>query len=344
MRSKKNWSLKQQAFFLSRLSSLLDKGYTLNEALHFLYVNESKERKEDLFNSIQQLSAGNSFRQVLTFIHFHRDVLSYLYFAEKHGDLEFALRECSAMLDRKVTNTEKFMKILRYPVFLLITVGLILTIVQAVVTPQFNQLYETMNIEASFFSIFLLIVFGLLKWTGIAVGILLTVSIVYYILFFRRKPIDVKMHIIYRIPIIRKVMSMFNSYFFAMQLSTLLKGGLSTFESLRVFQSQSFIPFFKMEGDYLIEKLKTGEKLHMMIKERGYYEPELSLVILHGQANGKLARELYTYSQLLMESVDTRLAKVMAMLQPIIFGFVGIIVLFVYLSMLLPMYKMMETI
>ncbi|UPG64537.1 type II secretion system F family protein [Metabacillus endolithicus] len=118
---------------------------------------------------------------------------------------------------------------------------------------------------------------------------------------------------------------------------------MSTFESLKVFESQNLLPFFKVEAGYLIQQLRAGEQLHHIIGERCFYEKELSLVILHGQANGQLSRELYTYSQLIIDKLEQKMVKVMAIVQPAIYGFVGIIVLFVYLSMLLPMYKMMES-
>jgi competence protein ComGB len=119
---------------------------------------------------------------------------------------------------------------------------------------------------------------------------------------------------------------------------------MSTFESLKIFETQNILPFYRLEAIHLIGKLKTGVQFHQIIEERGFYEKELSLVILHGQANGQLSRELYMYSQLVIEKLENKIVKAMTIIQPAIYAFVGIVVLFVYLSMLLPMYKMMENI
>jgi competence protein ComGB len=323
---------------------MLEKGYTLNEALNFLHVNESGSKKEDLFECMTQLSAGHTFRKAISNLHFHRDVISYLYFAEQHGDMEFALRESSEILNKKMTHLEKLSKILRYPIFLILTVIVILTIVQSVITPQFQQLYDSMNIETSFFSIFLLIVFTVLKWFGIGSICLGVIIICYYLISFKKKTIEEQMTFLLKIPIMNKIFIMFHSYFFSLQLSNLLRGGLSTFESLKVFETQNIIPFYQIEAVQLIKKLKTGAQLHQIIDERGFYEKELSLVILHGQANGQLARELYMYSQFVIEKLESKIVKAMTIIQPTIYAIVGIIVLFVYLSMLMPMYKMMENI
>ncbi|MCM3161762.1 competence type IV pilus assembly protein ComGB [Metabacillus litoralis] len=343
MKIKKKWNLKDQLSLLKRLSSLLDKGYTLNEALQFLHVNEQGYKKADLQQCISYLSSGNSFRTALSSLHFHRDVLSYLYFAEQHGDLEFSLKECSGILDKKLTQFDKLTKLLRYPIFLLSTVAIILLMIQFVITPQFEQLYASMNIETSFFSLFLLIVFNGIKLSGILLIVAVSAIVYYFFSIFKKQPADAQMNTIIKIPILKRIFVISHSYFFALQLSNLLKGGMSTFESLKVFESQNLLPFFKVEAGYLIQQLRAGEQLHHIIGERCFYEKELSLVILHGQANGQLSRELYTYSQLIIDKLEQKMVKIMEVVQPAIYGFVGMIVLFVYLSMLLPMYKMMES-
>ncbi|PMC39613.1 type II secretion system F family protein [Bacillus sp. UMB0899] len=338
----KKWTLYDQTMILKRLSSLLDKGYTLNEALNFIYLNEHGSKRMDLLQCLNQLSSGNSLRKALSQLHFHRDVISYLYFAEQHGDLEFSLRECSEILQKKITQFDKLTKLLRYPLFLLISVGIILTIVHFIISPQFEQLYQSMNIETSFFSVFLIVVFSALKWLSL-LAVAFSIGLVsYYFFVFRKKSVEERMMLLVKIPLIRRLFMILHSYFFSLQLSNLLKGGMSTLESLKVFQNQDLLPFFKVEGNHLISRLSEGEQLHTIIEERGFYEKELSLVILHGQANGQLSRELYTYSQLIIEKLEQSIIKIMTMIQPVIYAFVGIIVLFVYLSMLMPMYKMME--
>lgn len=344
MKIKHVWSIKEQATLLKRLSTLLEKGYTLNEALNFLYVNEKGKKKDDLNICLSQLTAGYSLRKAFTILRFHRDVLSYLYFAEEHGDLEFALKEGSEILHKKITHLDQLFKILRYPIFLIITVFVILGFVQSVITPQFEQLYSSMNIESSFFSQFLLLIFSSLRWLATFVFMSFIVLVIYYFTSYKKKSSEEKMNIILKIPILKSFFVMIFSYFFALQLSNLLRGGMSIFESLKTFEKQRIMPFYQVEAKILIQKLKAGTGLHQIIYERDFYEKELSQVILHGQANGQLARELYMYSQFVIERLESKLNRITMVIQPTIYGFVGIIVLFVYLSMLLPMYKMMESI
>ncbi|MED4400919.1 competence type IV pilus assembly protein ComGB [Metabacillus fastidiosus] len=342
MKIKKSWKVKDQANFLKRLSDLLERGYTLNEGLTFLQLNETGTRKEELFICIQRLAKGDSLRAALTELQFHRDVLSYLYFAEQHGDLQFALKESSGMLMKKMIQMDKLMKLLRYPIFLLFTIIIILSIVNTVIMPQFQQLFGTMNIEPSFFSVFLLTVFDLFKWLFFILLFFILCLGLYYFFDFKKKQADDQMSILLNIPIFNKLLRMFNSYFFAVQLSNLLRGGLSIFESLTIFKKQNMLPFFKMEAAFIIEQLRKGERLESIMEENHFYERELGHVILHGQANGQLARELYTYSQFIIDQLEAKILKMITVIQPTIYILVGLVILFVYLSMLLPMYEMIE--
>lgn len=342
MMIKKSWKMKDQASFLNRLNDLCEKGYTLKDGLLFLQLNETGYKKEDLSLCIQRLAKGDSLRAALAELQFHRDVLGYLYFAEQHGDLQFALKESSNMLKKKMIQVEKLMKLLRYPIFLIFTIIIILFIVNTVIMPQFEKLYEAMNVEPSFFSIFLLVLFDFSKWFLFIFLFMICLSSLYYFVGFKKKQADEQMSLLLNIPILNKFLKMFNSYFFSLQLSNLLKGGLSTFESFKIFENQNMLPFFKIEATCIIEQLKKGERLESIVEDRRFYEKELAHVILHGQANGKLARELYTYSQLIIEQLEEKILKMITVIQPAIYILVGCVILFVYLSMLLPMYEMIE--
>ncbi|MDQ0231967.1 competence type IV pilus assembly protein ComGB [Metabacillus malikii] len=344
MKNKRKWSLKDQALLLKRLSDLLEKGYTLNEALNFISVNEKGRQKDDLLNCVSNLAEGYSLRYGLTNLYFHRDVLSYLYFAEQHGNMEFALKESSIMLYKKIAHYDKLTKILRYPIFLIFTVAVILIFIQSVITPQFNHLYTSMNIEVSIFSMILSQSFLYLRWSMLIAAIFLLLFLIYYFIRFRKYTAERKMRLIVKIPILKTYVKMMLSYYLSLQISILLRGGMSIYDCLKIFTTQSIIPFFQEEANTFIHQLKAGQKFNDIIYEREFYEDELSQVILHGQANGQLARELYMYSQFVIEKIDTSINKIITYIQPTVYLFVGIIVLFVYLSMLMPMYKMIDSI
>ncbi|MDQ0858403.1 competence type IV pilus assembly protein ComGB [Bacillus sp. V2I10] len=342
MKIKKKWLIKDQAMFLKRLSDLLEKGYTLNEAMKFTSIDLNEEKKQAVFFCLRELSKGVPVRTAFEKLRFHNEVLSYLYFAERHGDLETALREGGEMLNRKLVQHEKMKKVLQYPLFLFFTIGILLYISQSVIAPQFQQIYHSMNIKPSILTEILFMIFQGTKLFLIFILMLFVLGSIFYISYFKKLLPQEKMRIAIKIPLWKKFVILINSYYFSLQLSNLLKGGLSIYESLTVFENQNLLPFYRDEASWFIDHLKKGERFEGLVARNLFYEKELTQVIGHGQANGHLARELYTYSQFVLERLENKLMKWIMLIQPAAYFAVGMTVLMMYLSMILPMYHMME--
>lgn len=116
---KKTWSLSDQVVLLKRLGELLEKGYSLLQALEFLRFQLSLEKKVQLQHMIDGLKGGKSLHDSFHQLMFHQEMLSYLFYAEQHGDISFALQQGSALLYKKDKYRKDMMKIMQYPMFLL---------------------------------------------------------------------------------------------------------------------------------------------------------------------------------------------------------------------------------
>jgi competence protein ComGB len=329
-------------FFLLRTGEMIEKGYTLLEALSFIYLQLSPQQQKQMDEGIRQLTAGDPFYKVLESIGFQRNVISIHYFAERHGNLSFALKQSGDLLYRRVSQAEKISRVAKYPVFLIFVVGIMLYMIQSVIIPQFSGIYQSMNINASFAITFLFTLFNSLKYVLVLFVLLIVFCVIYYISVFRRRSPSSQMAFLIKLPFWGKQILLLNSYFISLQLSNLLKSGLSIYDSLKAFRDQSFLPFYQEEADEFIRRLKHGEDIGHVLKDRRYYDKDLAKVVKLGQINGQLDRELYTYSQFLIDYLERKAEKWAGILQPFIYGFVGIMIVVVYLSMLLPMYHMMN--
>ncbi|WP_243290544.1 competence type IV pilus assembly protein ComGB [Bacillus sp. FJAT-47783] len=341
---KSKWSLKKQAQVLKRISDLLEQGYSLNEAITFTMLHLPPPLKRDMKACVQTLTKGNSLRSALQQLGFHRHVLSYLYFAENYGDVKRALHESSRLLNKQLLHAEKAKQILRYPLFLLLFMGMILYAVETIIAPQFIQMYESMNVRSSIFLFLLLSLFDFLTASIIVIGIVCVLVIPFYFFVFRNYSATKQIAFILKIPLLKRIFMLYQSYYFSFQMSFLLKGGLSIFESLMLFNKQPLLPIYKEETERMISDLTKGRRLDEILSECSFFESELAAVVHHGQTSGRLDRELYTYSQMIVDRLEQSMMKIMSYIQPGIFLVIGILVLAVYLSIMLPMYQMMETV
>ncbi|MEH7384955.1 competence type IV pilus assembly protein ComGB [Bacillus sp. JJ1521] len=338
----KNWTLKEQSLYLSRIGNLLDQGYSFEQASQFLLFQLPEKHSQDIATIIESCKQGESLYTAFSKVGFHKDILGYIYFAEQHGDVSFALREGSAMLQKKLYHLEKGKKLFRYPLALLLFVGFMFTMIEKILLPQFESLFTSMNYEQTLISKFLLRLPELNRYMLLIFGLLVIIGLAYYFLHFqKRTPIE-KMKLLLKIPILKKVMIMFNSHFFSVQLSNLLKGGLSIFQALTMFEQQLHSPFFREEAKEMKMLLRAGNRFDEILRVREYYEVDLAMIILHGQSNGNLASELQHYSQYVMEKVEEKMIRILAIVQPILFAIIGIIIMLMYGAIMVPMFQLLN--
>ncbi|WP_121642897.1 competence type IV pilus assembly protein ComGB [Bacillus vallismortis] len=341
---RKTWPLKDQALLLKRLGEMMAGGYTLMDGLRLMKLQLNKRQAAALADAVTRLREGAPFYQVLKSLSFHKEAIGICYFAVTHGELPSAMIQSGELLERKLAQADELKRVLRYPLFLIFTVAVMFYMLQSIIIPQFSDIYQSMNMKTSRFTDMLFAFFQHIDLMVILTAFFAAGIGLYYWVVFKKKPPARQMLICVRIPFVGNLIRLFNSYFFSLQLSSLLQSGLSIYDSLNAFKQQTFLPFYRCEAEQVIERLKAGESIEAAICDSPFYEKDFSKVISHGQLSGRLDRELFTYSQFILQRLEHKAQKWTGILQPVIYGFVAAMILFVYLSMLLPMYQMMNQI
>ncbi|PGS55073.1 type II secretion system F family protein [Bacillus sp. AFS041924] len=142
---KRKLTYTEQAKLLKILSELLHKGYPLIQAIEFLTIQFPYDLKELIDKAKLSLLDGQSFIDFAKILGLHQDVLVYLHYAEKHGDLSFALNEGSFMLTKKIQHRAYIRKIMGYPLFLISILLLILFLFRNIIIPQYEMLFSTFH-------------------------------------------------------------------------------------------------------------------------------------------------------------------------------------------------------
>ncbi|TPV44015.1 competence type IV pilus assembly protein ComGB [Bacillus dicomae] len=341
---KKTWSLSDQVVLLKRLGELLEKGYSLLQALEFLQFQLSLEKKVQLQHMIDGLKGGKSLHDSFHQLMFHQEMLSYLFYAEQHGDISFALQQGSSLLYKKDKYRKDMMKIMQYPMFLAFFLIIMILIFNHVLLPQVDKVYSSFGSTAPLFTEQILSAIKLLPYLILITLFIVMIGCSLYMFYFRKFPHIKQVKIMLRIPLVKTFLILKHSHYFAIQLSGLLHGGLSVLEALTIIMEQKYNPFFQYEAGRIERQLIAGEPLQSIIAKSGYYEEELSYIITHGQANGNLAIELGDYSNLIMEKMEHKVKRMLVIIQPILFTCIGGIVVLMYLAMIMPMFQMMNSI
>ncbi|GMB07640.1 competence type IV pilus assembly protein ComGB [Thermolongibacillus altinsuensis] len=342
MRKRRKWNLSLQSLFFIQLGKLLEKGYSLSQAIEFLQIQQSPSRQEDLQICLAHLRAGSSLHEALAKIDFHCELIGYLFFAEQHGQIAYALMEAGNMAQMKVRYMEQLRKMMRYPFFLLSFSIIMFLAFQQVLLPQFSHLSSSFQVRSSSFSIVVLAIASSIPNFFFFLFLFFMLLFLVYFVYVRKLPLHTQIKILMNIPIVRQLVISLHSQLFSLQLSHLLKGGLSIYEALQVFERQSHLPLLQAEAKAIKDRLCEGEKLDQIIQSRNYYEEELAHVIRHGQSNGELVQELFHYSQFSLQKIENRLMKIIHIVQPTLLIIIGLFVVLMYMAILWPMFQLMN--
>lgn len=326
---------------LNRLAQLLDDGFSLQDALKFMAQYEEEPLRSKIWALYDDLLEGEPFIDGLLKIGYSREALMSVILYEKNGRLSEGLFLAADILKRKNDLITQMKRHFRYPIFLLLFIFFMMYVMYFYTIPQFQTYFEQLDQELPLMTELFLILMNVM--TNLAVFIPIVV-IALLIIFKWYKTNRSSAEIICRLvklPHIRQYIMKLVSLGFCMHLSPLLESGMSLKNSLHFCGENSLSLFFQHECQRISEELRNGISLDSSLKSTGFYSIELASVIQHSQGRNTLGRDLYHYQQYLYKNLLEFMQKRIHQFQFSLYFVVGVFILVLFLSILLPMYQMM---
>lgn len=280
----------------------------------------------------------------------HREIFDALYVSalktgEKTGDLPNVLARYQDYLRHRVALRKKISQALAYPTFLLIALGVILTVLFAFVMPRFVAMYADFGAQLPWATQLLIDMvehmpliapalavlaagmwFGWHSWTATESG---------------RMAVD---QLKEKIPYIGGINRTAAVAQLARSLSTLLGGGTPLVEAMRTTQESVTNRAYGTRLMRATQQVVEGGSLARAFKTEDLM-PETALKMVEvGEASGKLDGMLAEVAQFYEGSLDHRLARIMALIEPLLMLLMGILVGGTIIAMYLPIFNMAEVI
>lgn len=339
-----NGKLSKPAEFLVRLSVLLQEGYTFHEGLILILPYHMKGYEQKLQQIEEELKKGYGVSHIMKSLGFGHSILLPIVIAEVDGDLIRALKEVAGRVRRKTQKQQQIKKLLAYPAVLFSFLLLLLVAFRQFFLPNFEALtVMRANEQAGLVQLLPKLVAAipdlLLVLAVIAAALLLVIR--FWLK--RLSPVEVLRHIL-KVPHVKTFYSEMKTRDFAGELGSLLQSGLSMQSALAVLNEQTEDPILSVITRELSSHVIYGESLHGAIRLTDGLSPRLADFAKHGADTGYLSKELMLYSEHTTKQLEEKANKWIQVLQPALFGILAICILLSYLSILLPVYKMIDSI
>ena len=209
----------------------------------------------------------------------------------------------------------------------------------ALVIPQFENIYTSSNIKMDLQSIILIkSLYYIPKFISI-IFLLTLIGIGYISYTIKYKPNLFLKSLIY-IPKVRNYSKLYFSYRFSMELSLFLMSGFSLKTALEVMVEEDYDYYLTLFSKDILNELDQGIGFEDAIGKIKYFDKSMRKFVSHGKNNGLIDKELKLFSELMLDTFLTSLDKNLKKLQPILFGILAVVIVGLYMVILLPIFNM----
>jgi len=263
---------------------------------------------------------------------------------ERSGNLQEVLERYVSFQRISLTFKKKLITSLIYPCVLMVLVLGLVTFMFAYVVPQFALLYDQLGSKLPAMTVALL---SFSKWLNsnllwIALTVLVAAAAAYRLAQTERGRDFVDGFRI-KVPVFGKIWLKYQVALFSRTLSTLLTGGLPLVPSLETAARSISSRRVSKAVVESIATVREGKSLAESMVRTNIFPDLASEMITVGEQTGALPAMLNSVAEFFEEDVATALTASLALIEPIILIIMGVVVVFILISLYLPIFSLGAT-
>jgi len=342
----KRVSLVEKLMFTRNLSVMIAAGFSLHRALEVLAKQAKNASFEKVINNIiVSIKKGESFAETLTKYPkiFNGFFINMVRVGEKGGKLEEVLKNLAAYLKKEHDFRTKVKGAMAYPAVILIAMVLIGALMMIVVVPKITAMFEELGTDLPISTQIIMGISNFLKDNLLlGAGILIIIIFLLFKFFKTKKGKYVVSWIFLNFPFFKKLTRKINSARFARSLSSLIESGVPIVEALVISSKTVNNVFYSESLMQISTEVKKGTNLKESLEKYDIYPILVSQMIGVGEETGELSSIINRLADFYEEEVKNITDNLTSIIEPILMLVIGAAIGFFAVSMIQPMYSMME--
>jgi type IV pilus assembly protein PilC len=331
-----------------QLATMIRAGLPLVEVLNILGEQVEKLVLRNVLRQVERdVQAGSSFYEALA-RHpkiFSQFFLSMIKAGEASGLLDAILDQIALYLEKAASIRRKVKSAIMYPTAVTIFAIIIMIVIMTKVVPVFEEIFEDLGEDLPMLT---QIVIGVSRFVRDRwyVALASVVGIVIVLVQWGRTKSGRRIIDSWklRLPIFGPLLLKVAVAKFSRSLGTLMRAGVNILGALEIVA--------KTAGNVIIEdaimktkiSIQGGESITKPLVESGVFPPMVTRMIEVGERTGALENMLHKIAEYYEDQVDTAVAGLTSLIEPLLIAFLGVMIGSVVISMFLPLIKMLEAI
>jgi type II secretory pathway component PulF len=341
-------SLIGKMMFTRNLRVMIGAGVALPRALEILAIqSKSKKLNKALLDTREEIIKGKSFSSALSKYPniFSELFCSMIKVGEEAGTLEEVLGVLTQQMEKEHELKSKIKGAMVYPAVVILAMVGIGILMLIIVVPKLAETFNELGVELPI-TTRLVIAIG----SFVANFWYLLPLIFLFFVFLLRAALKTKIGkflidtLVLKIPIVAPLIRKTNSAYTVRTLSSLIASGVPIVRSLEVISGTLGNIYYKRAIADAAEQVKKGSKLAEVLKR---YENIYPILVIHmievGEETGETSNVLEKLADFFEEEVTNATRNLSAIIEPVVMIIIGAAVGFFAVSMIQPMYSMIQT-
>jgi general secretion pathway protein F len=334
------------ALITRQLSTLVGAGLPLVECLGALVEQVDGPRFKKILSQVRELVVeGGTLADAMKQ---HPAVFNDLFVnmvraGEASGALDIVLIRLAEYTERSAALRAKVRSALTYPVLMGITSMGILFFLLSYVVPKITRIFAETHAQLPPMTLILLAISGFLSnYWWLVLGII-AIAVITVRVSIRTTPGRLRFdRIMLRVPYFGKVLKKVALARFARTLSTLLLGGIPLLQALDIVKHvvQNLVLANAIEDGR--NSIREGHSVADPLKKSGLFPPLLVHMIAVGEKSGELEQMLSRAADAYDGEVEASVSALSSIMEPVLTIFMGGVVLFIVMAILLPIFQLNE--
>ncbi|BCZ45238.1 type II secretion system protein F [Clostridium gelidum] len=334
--------LKDISIFCRQFYTMLDAGVPILTCLNILSKQTQKKiLKEALIEIEQDVEKGGILSEAMKKQKkiFPDLLVSLIEAGEASGTLNSIMLRMSSHYEKENKTNNKVKNAMIYPVILSFVAVIAVVFILVYVMPTFKGIFEQSGTVLPWSTKLLLGSGDFLKDNFIVIIVALigiTIGGKYYFSTENGSIFSSKMKL--KLPIIKKFTEMVIVSRFTRTLSTLLASGLPLIKAIDIVSGVVENKIAEKALLQVKEKISKGEELNISMRATGIFPEMLYSMVKIGEETGSIDSILSKTADFYDEELETTIQATVALMEPLLIVVMGLVIGFIIMSVMLPMY------
>ena len=328
------------ALMTRQLATLIRSGIPLDEATATIARQSIKSKIKKLLLGVRsKILEGHTLADGLRdYPHIFTEMYCATVAAgEQSGHLDVVLERLADYTEQRQQMQQRLKLALIYPVILTVMSILVVSGLLTYVVPEVVKVFSDTGQQLPFLTIALIAVSDFMQNWFIYMLLAMIVAFALFKKFLQQPAFKKRYHqFLLKLPVLGSLVLGGNSAQFSRTLSILAASGVPVLEAMRIaVKVMDNIPM-REAVESASQQVSEGESLSSTLENSGYFNPMLINLIASGEATGQLEQMLERAAVNQERELETTMAMLMGLLEPLLIVLMGGVVLIIVLAILLP--------